>query len=269
VTILEARDRIGGRTYTYELEVTDGDTFTVPIDLGASWIHGIGPGYYGIKTHPTGFPGREEPIWRIVEANSISTIQTFDDLYYSNLYFYSYLGGEVDEPEIDLIKEAEKIGRYSYFHKNSARKGTGSVREVVDGYKYKGPEPQTVDVDFLVETLKLAAFTVSSAMDMETESSVESWKGEGYKGVEVIFENGYREVIDIMAEDLDIILEKEVSIIEYPETEKKNQKEYGQIRVETSDSSEYFADKVVVTVPLGVLKSDMITFIPELPEEKV
>ena len=37
-TILEARDRIGGRAYT------DRDTFEpTPIDLGASWIHSYGP----------------------------------------------------------------------------------------------------------------------------------------------------------------------------------------------------------------------------------
>ena len=34
VTIVEARDRIGGRTYT------DRTTLSHPVDLGASWIHG-------------------------------------------------------------------------------------------------------------------------------------------------------------------------------------------------------------------------------------
>ena len=34
VTILEARDRIGGRIYTDK-------TLGFPVDLGASWIHGI------------------------------------------------------------------------------------------------------------------------------------------------------------------------------------------------------------------------------------
>mmetsp|Transcript_39414 Transcript_39414/g.37889 ORF Transcript_39414/g.37889 Transcript_39414/m.37889 type:complete len:83 (+) Transcript_39414:104-352(+) len=65
VTVLEARDRIGGRTYTYDLEVTDGETFTVPIDLGASWIHGIGPGFTGIRNHPKGYKDRYNPIYTI------------------------------------------------------------------------------------------------------------------------------------------------------------------------------------------------------------
>jgi monoamine oxidase len=32
--VLEARDRIGGR-------ITQGTEFDIPIDLGASWIHGV------------------------------------------------------------------------------------------------------------------------------------------------------------------------------------------------------------------------------------
>jgi len=64
---------------------------------------------------------------------------------------------------------------------------------------------------------------------------------------------------------LDIILNKEVSTIEYPEDGGVFQKKYDQLKVVASDASEYLADKVVVTVPLGVLKSGMITFDPELP----
>lgn len=40
------------------------------------------------------------------------------------------------------------------------------------------------------------------------------------------------------------------------------------ISVETSDGAIYEANYAIVTVPLGVLKSDMITFNPELPEDK-
>lgn len=39
VEVIEARDRIGGRIYTPPL----GEDAT-PVDLGASWIHGIGRG---------------------------------------------------------------------------------------------------------------------------------------------------------------------------------------------------------------------------------
>ncbi|KAI9028748.1 amine oxidase [Hyaloraphidium curvatum] len=39
VTVLEARDRIGGRTHTADFPLADGTT--IPIDLGGSWIHGV------------------------------------------------------------------------------------------------------------------------------------------------------------------------------------------------------------------------------------
>src|SRR5438128_132672 len=56
VTVLEARDRIGGRVWT------DHSWGDVALDLGASWIHGIEGNplskfvtQYGIKTLPTNY----------------------------------------------------------------------------------------------------------------------------------------------------------------------------------------------------------------------
>jgi hypothetical protein len=54
VTVLEARDRTGGRTYTVDFPTPSGP---IPIDLGGSWIHGVtNPefivrGLYKGKTH--------------------------------------------------------------------------------------------------------------------------------------------------------------------------------------------------------------------------
>jgi phytoene dehydrogenase-like protein len=41
VKVLEARNRIGGRVFTDVMGSTDGG---IKVDMGASWIHGIGPG---------------------------------------------------------------------------------------------------------------------------------------------------------------------------------------------------------------------------------
>mmetsp|Transcript_36713 Transcript_36713/g.27178 ORF Transcript_36713/g.27178 Transcript_36713/m.27178 type:complete len:95 (+) Transcript_36713:35-319(+) len=76
VKILEARDRLGGRTYTYDLEVDDGlETYTVPVDIGASWIHGIGPGLKGMRKHPPGFKERWNPMQLYVDEYDIETVQ--------------------------------------------------------------------------------------------------------------------------------------------------------------------------------------------------
>mmetsp|Transcript_21656 Transcript_21656/g.20780 ORF Transcript_21656/g.20780 Transcript_21656/m.20780 type:complete len:224 (-) Transcript_21656:19-690(-) len=41
----------------------------------------------------------------------------------------------------------------------------------------------------------------------------------------------------------------------------------GKVRVTTKDGSEYIADRVVVTVPLALLKNKDINFVPEIPAE--
>src|SRR6187397_2802607 len=55
VTVVEARDRIGGRVYTHR-------GFDAPIELGASWIHGIDGNLLvpmarelGLATRPTDY----------------------------------------------------------------------------------------------------------------------------------------------------------------------------------------------------------------------
>ena len=65
VTILEASDRIGGRVKTVPLG-TGGNV----IDLGASWIHGIGPGFDDDED-------KENPIYTITKENSITTVKTW------------------------------------------------------------------------------------------------------------------------------------------------------------------------------------------------
>ncbi|KAI9032019.1 amine oxidase [Hyaloraphidium curvatum] len=57
VTVLEARDRIGGRTHTADFPLADGTS--VAVDLGGSWAHGtnnpelIARGLYAGRTHET------------------------------------------------------------------------------------------------------------------------------------------------------------------------------------------------------------------------
>jgi spermine oxidase len=59
-----------------------------------------------------------------------------------------------------------------------------------------------------------------------------------------------------------IIFNKKVVNIDYSAAD--------QVKIECSDGSEYFADQVIVTVPLGVLKAHHETmFTPKLPKINV
>ena len=67
VQVIEARDRIGGRIYTGKLGSEE-----IPIDLGASWIHGVGRGK--IEPDPKGlWKGQWNPVYQICKDNKIQT----------------------------------------------------------------------------------------------------------------------------------------------------------------------------------------------------
>ena len=45
----------------------------IKVDMGASWIHGLGPGAGDLEE----FKGKENPIYTIAKANKITTLQTW------------------------------------------------------------------------------------------------------------------------------------------------------------------------------------------------
>eukprot|EP00349_Pseudokeronopsis_sp_Brazil_P001004 CAMPEP_0202964326 /NCGR_PEP_ID=MMETSP1396-20130829/8402_1 /ASSEMBLY_ACC=CAM_ASM_000872 /TAXON_ID= /ORGANISM="Pseudokeronopsis sp., Strain Brazil" /LENGTH=163 /DNA_ID=CAMNT_0049686341 /DNA_START=84 /DNA_END=575 /DNA_ORIENTATION=+ len=147
VKVLEARDRTGGRTYTYEMEVDDGGgPFYVPVDLGASWIHGIGKGVTGLRWGPIDFPGLWNPIYTIAEENGIEMVQADGD----KEYYYSYNGGELVEPNIDIDELYDDLESYIYRKSFFAKKGV-SVQDAIDKYKYKYAEADTIEIEFLLD----------------------------------------------------------------------------------------------------------------------
>ena len=68
VTVLEARNRTGGRINTETMGSTK-------VDMGASWIHGIGP---GLGNDPK-YLGKNNPIYTIAQDSKIATYQTWAD----------------------------------------------------------------------------------------------------------------------------------------------------------------------------------------------
>lgn len=68
VKVLEARNRLGGR-----IESVDMGPYKV--DMGASWIHGIGPGCGENEE----WQDKENPIYTIAKQNGIPTVPTWVD----------------------------------------------------------------------------------------------------------------------------------------------------------------------------------------------
>jgi monoamine oxidase len=82
---------------------------------------------------------------------------------------------------------------------------------------------------------------------------------EEYSGADVIITNGFDKVTDFLATGLDVRLNTRVSSINYSNAK---------INIIANDNN-IDADYVVVSVPLGVLKNNEITFTPALPTSKI
>lgn len=104
----------------------------------------------------------------------------------------------------------------------------------------------------------LSTYMTFDCGDLDKLSSLLYDEGEEYGGIEKIATNGYDTIANYLAAGLNIQLNQAVSKIDY-----SNEK----IQI-THNGTITEADYVVVTVPLGVLKANVIEFVPSLPTTK-
>ncbi|KAF2894302.1 hypothetical protein ILUMI_11871 [Ignelater luminosus] len=112
-------------------------------------------------------------------------------------------------------------------------------------------------------------FDVAAAQDYkECEgNSVLDWKGRGYKTILDVLMQKYPNPENQLPIDDKIFLNKEVATVEWNNTDKAYSEK---AVVKCKDGSTYYADHVIFTPSLGVLKHNYKTlFRPSLPVEKV
>ena len=227
VTVLEGRDRIGGRTWTDR-------TLGTPLDMGASWIHGI----------------EDNPIYTLAKELGLPLFE-WD---YENQVTYDANGNETEKIDEYLAENENSV--YYWAAKALFNDADATVQDALDiGVKngeLKGFSE--AEVNFLAN-VEIEQDVAANSQDI---SLAGMWKLEGFDGPDVIFPKGYDEIVTALANDLDIRLNTWVSGINYQQDK---------VEVTTSNGS-FRADYVLVTVPLGVLKKDKITFEPALPLNK-
>ncbi|MFC9087390.1 flavin monoamine oxidase family protein [Nocardiopsis dassonvillei] len=236
VTVVEARDRLGGRVHS--LREWDGTSAT--LDVGASWIRGE-------ENNPFARLVREIGVRTTVFNRSTETAYDpkgrrllFDrhrrnmedvNLLHEHMY-WDNVGATPQESMEEGIKQA-------LYDANLVRARARDANEIVH---------RLVEGDHGADADEVA-FTAVAALHE-------------FSGDDVVFPDGMAQVTDHLARGLDVRLEHVVRSVFHDG-------DGAGVRVDTPDGEETLtADRVLVTLPLGVLKAGGVDFDPALPEDK-
>lgn len=200
----------------------------IAFDEGASWIHGTDG----------------NPITSLAQDAGMTTFITPDDS------FKSYdIGGIVRSGTAYSDVEDE------YY-------------DILDTLMNHGSNSKSFETVFFEQhpqyaNDRLMRFFLSTYMtfdrgDLDKTSSLLYNEGEEFGGEEAISTNGYDTIPNFLANGLDVLLNQRVTKVDYSGNKVKL----------THNGSVSEADYAIITVPLGVLKKNVIQFSPALPAAK-
>jgi monoamine oxidase len=233
--VLEARRRIGGRLHTV-------DVAGYQVDLGGSWLH-----------HPSGNPLRRFADEAGIECRPGDPVPT--------LAAYDVPTGRWLSKE-DV--EGGLVGDLGGFVPALAalRRQLGPTASAADGI-----EAFLATAGIAGDVLRRARQGLRASVEADAAGAAEQqslewlWTQDEYDDQYFgdLPRPGYSAVVDAMASGLDVRLGWPAVRVELADDGVRVTSESG--RIETGSH-------VVVAVPLGVLKSDLLTFVPPLPPER-
>ncbi|XP_044952697.1 lysine-specific histone demethylase 1 homolog 3 isoform X2 [Hordeum vulgare subsp. vulgare] len=300
VTVLEARDRIGGRVYT------DRTSLSVPVDLGASIITGVEA---DIATERRADPsslicsqlGLELtvlksacPLYDVVSGNKVpddlddeleseynGLLDEMEQLFEQN--GESALGLSLEDGlEYTLRKKraahvVSSVGHDDQLISMSNRggvdisKNASTEKEIAhcgedDKTDVLSPlERRVMNWHFAHLEYGCAAMLKSVSLPYWNQDDVYG----GFGGPHCMIKGGYGAVLESLAEGLDVQLNHVVTEVMYRPDESDASRISGKtVKVCTSNGAEFVGDAVLITVPLGCLKAHAIKFSPSLPDWK-
>lgn len=230
VLMLEGRDRLGGRLWT------SNKWPDMPVDLGASWIHGT----------------QDNPLTSLADKAKAKQCETS----YERSIAYRVGGQELgDAAEQQLDRLRSRLGKALRAAQNAEQ--DVSIRQFVTALA------KQMDAD--AETIRLLNFIVSSEIEQEYAGSAERlsthWydSAEAFEGEDVLLAQGFQIIVQHLAKGLSIRTNEIVRRVDWSQSA---------IKVVT-ESGSFQADKVLLTLPVGVLKAGSVEIVPPLPPAKV
>jgi monoamine oxidase len=135
----------------------------------------------------------------------------------------------------------------------AARKGL-EIQEAIDDALVDRSEEYSDKFNFAV----VATFEHEYAADVEDLSADAPHEGDYFPGGDVQLPNGYLELLESLTDDIDLRLSSPVDEVVWGDS--------GVILHIAGET--HLADHVVITLPLGVLKTKGVAFSPPLPDDK-
>ncbi|KAK1422263.1 hypothetical protein QVD17_25253 [Tagetes erecta] len=261
VTVLEARDRIGGRVFT------DRSSLSVPVDLGASIITGVEADVTSQR--------RPDPSSLICAQLGLE-LTVLD----SDCPLYDIVTGQKVSPDLDEALEAEYNGLLDDMQLVVAQKGDRAMQmSLEEGLEYglkirRVGSAKTDTGEEILSPLErrvmdwhLAHLEYGCAASLQ-QVSLPYWNQDdiygGFGGAHCMIKGGYSAIVDSLKDGLHTHLNHMVTDISYQQEDESQKK----VKVFTKNGKIFTGDAVLVTVPLGCLKAETIKFSPSLPEWK-
>ena len=233
VTVLEARNRIGGRIYTDR-------SLGFPLERGANWIHSN-------KLDSNRLMSLKEELGLKTNITVLSPM---------GFKLFDKDGNTLTLSEEDFEKIEFRIGLIAYIA--SYIKPSATLEDGINFLKRMGLlsfAPNAV-LQAIIQSVELGAAEDEENIPIGALVSEYEYMENAGDDEEVF--GGFDQFTSHLSKNLDIRLNSPVSKITYSSDE---------VEVFANDKT-YTPDVVVVTVPLGVLQKNLIEFVPDLPEKK-
>lgn len=206
-----------------------------PLDLGATWIHGIDG----------------NPLTELANRIDAPMLQTS----YESSQLYNTSGAVLTEEQ---QRQLDKL--YS------------QIEDIIeDAQEQDDDQPIQAAIEAALnwsqlseEDRRLIGLILNSSLEQEYAGSTmqlsSHWfdDAKAFGGEDAFFTQGYQVIVQHLAQGVPIELEQIVQSIDWSAS----------ILKVTTDKASYSADRVIITLPLGVLKAGQVAFSPELPLAK-
>lgn len=240
VTILEARDRIGGRIHQQMIG-------KYVVDFGPNWIHGT----------------NRNPIHTIAEATNTCTWD-----WDGSQMMFNRDGKQVDDTTATKVNEwvwSTILDSFTYSHQNKATIHPDSSLLDYFQERLKEVDFTAAEKALCLEACKVWGSYVGDSVSRQSLKFVSL--EECVDGTNLLVASTYKRILDYVSkpalQHAQILLNEPIARIHAKP--RCSIREPHTIAISTATGNHYTFDEVVVTCPLGWLKKNKSAFAPELP----